>query len=66
MFRLLSVNKKCFVLSSLSIFLNTKANAVTKLNPLNLGNNFFSLILIADAVSLSCSLGLEEFKISTL
>ena len=55
----------CFVLSSLSIFLNTKANAVTNLNPLHSDNNFFSLILIADAVSLSRSLGLKEFKIST-
>ena len=29
-------------------------------------NNFFSLLLIADSLSLSCISGLEEFKISTL
>ena len=29
-----------FVLSSLSIFLNTKTNVVTNLNPLNSVNNF--------------------------
>ena len=55
-----------FVLSSLSIFLKTKANVDTNLNPLQLKNKFFSLFLIADSVSLSCSSGLKEFEISTL
>ena len=35
------------------------------LNQLNIVNNFFSLFLTADSVSLSCSSGLKEFKIST-
>ena len=52
-----------YVLSLLSFFLNTKTNVVTNLNPLNSGNNFFSLFLIA---YLNCSSGLKEFKISTL
>ena len=55
-----------FVLSSLSIFLNTKTSVVRNLNPLNSVNNFFSLFLIADSVSLICSSGLNEFKVSTL
>ena len=55
-----------FVLSSLSIFLKTKTNVNTNLNPLQLKNKFFSLFLIADSVSLSCSSGLKEFEISTL
>ena len=55
-----------FVLSLLSIFLNTTTNVVTNLNPLNSGNNYISLLLIADSVSLSCSSGLKEFKIPTL
>ena len=42
-----------FVLSSLSIFLITKTNVITNLNPLNSANNFFSLFLIADSASLS-------------
>ena len=36
------------------------------LNPLNSDNNFFSLLLIVDSVSLSCSSELKEFKTSTL
>ena len=51
---------------SLSIFLNTKTNVVTNLNPLNLANKPISLLLIVDSVSLNCSSGLKEFKISTL
>ena len=52
-----------FVLSSLSIFLNTNTNVATHLYPLNSDNNFISLFLIADSVSSS---GSNEFKISTL
>ena len=55
-----------FTLSSLSIFLNTKTSIVTNLNLLNSDNNFFYLFLIANSVSLSCTSGLKEFKISTL
>ena len=55
-----------FVLSSFCIFLNIKTNFVTNLHLLNSDNNFFGLFLIADSVSLSCSSGLKEFKISTL
>ena len=46
----LSLNEKVshFVLSSLSIFLNTKTSVVTSLNPLNSVNIFFSLFLITD------------------
>ena len=51
-----------FVLSSLSIFLNTKTNVITNLNPLNSVNNFFSLFLIADSASLSCSSGLKDLE----
>ena len=42
-----------------------KTNVVTNLNPLS-PDIFFSLFSIADSVSLSCSSGLKEFKISTL
>ena len=62
----LEQNLSNFVLSSFSIFLNTKTSVVMNLNPLNSDNNFFSLLLIVDSVSLSCSSGLKEFKTSTL
>ena len=55
-----------FYLHFLFIFLHTKTNFVTNLNPLSSDNNFLSLFLIADSVSLSCSSGSKEFKISTL
>ena len=55
-----------FVLSSLSIFLSTWTSVDMNLNPLKSDNNFFSLFLIADSVSLSCNSGLKEFPISTL
>ena len=55
-----------FVLSSLSIFLNTEANVVTNLKPFNWVNNFISLLLNVDSVSSGCSSGLNKFKISTL
>ena len=55
-----------FVLSLLSIFLNTKTNVVTNLKPLNSDNNSIRLLLIANSVSLSCSSGLKILKISTL
>ena len=58
-------NLSDFLLSSFSIFLNIKTNhVVMNLNQLNIVNNFFSLFLTADSVSLSCSSGLKEFKIS--
>ena len=47
------------------MFLSTKTSVVTNLNHVKLINNFFSLFLIADPVSLSCSPELKEFKIST-
>ena len=53
-------------LSSFSIFLNTKTNVVTNLNPLNSDKGRFSLFLIADSLSLSCNSGFKEFKISIL
>ena len=53
-----------FVLSSLSIILNTNANVVTRLNPFNSVNNVFSLF--AYSVFLSCSSRLKEFEILTL
>ena len=55
-----------FVLSLLSIFLNTKTNVVTNLKPLNSDNNSIRLLLIANSVSLSCSSGLKILKTSTL
>ena len=54
-----------FFFSSHSVFLNTKTYVVTNLKPLNSDNNFTILLLIAEPLSLSCSLGLKEFKIST-
>ena len=54
-----------FVLSSFSFFLSTKTNVVTNLNPLNSVNKFFNSLLSADLLSLSCSSGLKECKIST-
>ena len=54
-----------FVFSSLSIFLSTATN-VTNLNPLKLDNNFFSLVLTAYLVSLSCSSEFKEFECPTL
>ena len=51
-----------FVFSSLSIFLSTATNVVTNLNPLKLDNNFFSLVLTAYLVSLSCSSEFKEFE----
>ena len=56
----------CFVLSTPSIFLNTKINVFTNLKPFNRVNNFIRLLLIASSVSLTCSSGLKEFKISIL
>ena len=55
-----------FVLSSLFIILNTKPNVDTILKPFNLGYSFSAFVLIADSVSIICSSGLKEFKISTL
>ena len=55
-----------FVLSLLPIFLRTKTNIVTNLDPLNPDKNLLSLFLIADSVYLSCSSVLKEFKISIL
>ena len=55
-----------FVSSSLFIFLNSKTNVVINLNPLNLDNRSINLFSIANSVSLICSSGLKEFKISTL
>ena len=55
-----------FILSSFSIFLSTNTNIVANLYPLNSVNNFFSLFLIADLVSLSYSSGLKKSKILTL
>ena len=46
-----------FVLSSLSIFLNTKTNVATNLRLFNCVNHYFSLLLDADPISLSCSSG---------
>ena len=67
MFLLLSVNKRCYIsFYHHFVFLPSKTNVVTNLNPLNSVNNFFSLFLIADSVSLNCSSRLKEFKISTL
>ena len=64
------INLSKLVLSSLSTFLNSKTNAVTSLEPFNLVfnlvNTSISLLLTEDSVSLSCSSGLKEFKISTL
>ena len=52
MFLLSSLNKKyCIFLSLFSIFFNSKTNAVTNLNPLNSGNKFIHLFLVADLVS---------------
>ena len=52
-----------FVLSLLSIFLNTKTNVVTNLTS---DNNSIRLLLIANSVSLICSSGLKILKTSTL
>ena len=56
-----------FVSSSLSVlyFLNSRNHVVADLKPFNSVNQSFSLLLIADSVSLSCSSGLKEFKILT-
>ena len=51
-----------FALSSISIFLKTKANVVTNLKPFDWVNNSISLLLIADSVSLSCNSGFKEYK----
>ena len=48
------------------LFLSTKSSVVTNLNSFISVNNFFSLFLIADSVSLSCSSRLKKFKTSTL
>ena len=54
------------VLSSLSIFLNTKTNVATNINYFSSLFNFSSIsILIADSVSLIFSSGLKEFNAST-
>ena len=53
-------------LMSVEFFFNTKPNVATNLKPFNWVNKSISLLLIADSVSLSCSSGLKEFKISTL
>ena len=55
-----------FVSSSFSIYLNSKTNVATNLKPLSSFNTCLGNFLIADSVSLSCSSGLKEFKISTL
>ena len=60
-----------FVLSLLSIFLNTKTNVVMNLKPLIWVNNSISLLILGlvdseGSVSLNCSSGLKEFKVSTL
>ena len=55
-----------FVLSLLSIFLNTKTNVVTNLKPFNWVNKSISFFLIADSLSLSCSSGWKKFKMPTL
>ena len=49
-----------FVLSSLSVFLNSKTCVVTNLNPLNSADNFLSLFLITDLVSYSYNSGLKR------
>ena len=46
--------------------LNSITNVVTNLKPLSSHNKSISLLMTADSVSLSCSSGLKEFKISTL
>ena len=48
------------------MFLNTKTNVITNLKPSNSANNCISLRLVTYPVPLSCSLGLKEFKTSTL
>ena len=55
-----------FVLSSLSIFLDSKTIVVTNLKPFNSDNKSISLFVITDSVSLSCSSGLKEISTSTL
>ena len=58
----------CHILSyhRFLIFLNTKTNVVTNLSPLNLVNNFSSVLLIPDLVFLSCSSESKEFEILAL
>ena len=51
------------VLSSPSIFLNSKANNITNFKSFNSVNKSISLFLIAYSVSLSYSSWLKEFKI---
>ena len=51
-----------FVGSSLSIFLNSIANVVTNLNPLNSVSKFDSFFLIADSVSVNYSSRLKNSK----
>ena len=47
-------------------FLYPKANVVMNIKTLISVNKSISLIVTSDSVSLNCSLGLKEFKISTL
>ena len=49
-----------FVLSSLSIFLNTETNVATNINPLNSGNISISLLSIAYSVSSCFSSGVKK------
>ena len=55
-----------FILSSLSIPLNTKTNVAANLTPFNWVSNGISLLLIEDLVSLSFSSVLKEFMVSAL
>ena len=50
----------------LSFLKNSETIVVTNLNSFSSVSKSFSLFLIADSVTLSCSSGLKEFKISTL
>ena len=61
-FLFLSVNKRCHILfhHHFVFFLKSKTNVVTNLNPLNSANNFLSLFLIIDSVSLICSSWLKK------
>ena len=55
-----------FVLSSLSIFLNSKTNVVTNLDLRNSDIKSSSLFLTADSISLNCSSEIKKLKLSTL
>lgn len=51
---------------SVSIFLKSKNSVIMNVKAFNLGNKSISLYLIADSLSLRCSSGTKECKISTL